>query len=63
MRSAELSEYGLGLRDHSMTDIWDDYGDGVAMTIETIFPSFVLQQLRDCLAVRTIVPKALTDPS
>jgi anthranilate 1,2-dioxygenase large subunit/terephthalate 1,2-dioxygenase oxygenase component alpha subunit len=57
MRSAELSEYGLGLRDHSMTDIWDDYGDGVTMTIETIFPNFVLQQLRNCLAVRTIVPK------
>jgi phenylpropionate dioxygenase-like ring-hydroxylating dioxygenase large terminal subunit len=57
MRSAELSEYGLGLRDHSMIDIWDDYGDGVTMTIETIFPNFVLQQLRNSLAVRTIVPK------
>jgi anthranilate 1,2-dioxygenase large subunit/terephthalate 1,2-dioxygenase oxygenase component alpha subunit len=57
MRSAELAEYGFGLRDHSMTDIWDDHGDGVTMTIETIFPNFVLQQLRNCLAVRTIVPK------
>ena len=27
------------------------------MTIQTIFPNFVLQQLRNCLAVRTIVPK------
>jgi phenylpropionate dioxygenase-like ring-hydroxylating dioxygenase large terminal subunit len=57
MRSAELCEYGFGLRDQSMTDIWDDYGDGVTMTIETIFPNFVLQQLRNCLAVRTIVPR------
>jgi phenylpropionate dioxygenase-like ring-hydroxylating dioxygenase large terminal subunit len=58
MRSAELSTYGFGLRDHSMTDIWDDFGDGVTMTIQTVFPNFVLQQLRNCLAVRTIVPKS-----
>lgn len=57
MRSAELSAYGFGLRDHSMTDIWDDHDDGITMTIQTIFPNFVLQQLRNCLAVRTIVPK------
>jgi phenylpropionate dioxygenase-like ring-hydroxylating dioxygenase large terminal subunit len=57
MRSAELSEYGFGLRDKSMVDVWDDHGDGISMTIQTIFPNFVLQQLRNCLAVRTIVPK------
>jgi phenylpropionate dioxygenase-like ring-hydroxylating dioxygenase large terminal subunit len=57
MRSAEISAYGFGLRDHSMTDVWDDHGDGVSMTIQTVFPNFVLQQLRNCLAVRTIVPK------
>jgi anthranilate 1,2-dioxygenase large subunit/terephthalate 1,2-dioxygenase oxygenase component alpha subunit len=58
MRSAEISAYGFGLRDRSMTDIWDDHGDGITMTIQTIFPNFVLQQLRNCLAVRTIVPKS-----
>jgi anthranilate 1,2-dioxygenase large subunit/terephthalate 1,2-dioxygenase oxygenase component alpha subunit len=57
LRSAEITAYGFGLRDKSMTDIWDDFGDGVSMTIQTIFPNFVLQQLRNCLAVRTIVPK------
>ena len=57
MRSAEISAYGFGLRDNSMIDVWDDHGDGVSMTIQTIFPNFVLQQLRNCLAVRTIVPK------
>jgi phenylpropionate dioxygenase-like ring-hydroxylating dioxygenase large terminal subunit len=57
MRSAELSEYGFGLRDKSMVDVWDDHGDSISMTIQTIFPNFVLQQLRNCLAVRTIVPK------
>jgi anthranilate 1,2-dioxygenase large subunit/terephthalate 1,2-dioxygenase oxygenase component alpha subunit len=58
MRSAEISAYGFGLRDNSMIDVWDDHGDGVSMTIQTIFPNFVLQQLRNCLAVRTIVPKS-----
>jgi anthranilate 1,2-dioxygenase large subunit/terephthalate 1,2-dioxygenase oxygenase component alpha subunit len=58
MRSAEISAYGFGLRDKSMIDVWDDHGDGVSMTIQTIFPNFVLQQLRNCLAVRTIVPKS-----
>ena len=57
LRNAEIEAYGFGLRDHSMTDIWDDHGDGVTMTIQTVFPNFVLQQLRNCLAVRTIVPK------
>jgi phenylpropionate dioxygenase-like ring-hydroxylating dioxygenase large terminal subunit len=58
MRSAEISAYGFGLRDKSMIDVWDDHGDGVSMTIQTIFPNFVLQQLRNCLAVRTIVPRS-----
>jgi anthranilate 1,2-dioxygenase large subunit/terephthalate 1,2-dioxygenase oxygenase component alpha subunit len=58
MRNAEIEAYGFGLRDGSMTDIWDDYGDAITMTITTIFPNFVLQQLRNCLAVRTIVPKS-----
>jgi anthranilate 1,2-dioxygenase large subunit/terephthalate 1,2-dioxygenase oxygenase component alpha subunit len=57
LRSAEISAYGFGLRDKSMTDVWDDFGDKVSMTIQTIFPNFVLQQLRNSLAVRTIVPK------
>ncbi|HEY0288631.1 MAG TPA: Rieske 2Fe-2S domain-containing protein [Pseudomonas sp.] len=56
MRSAELNIYGFGLRDKSMTAVWDDFGDSVSMTIQTIFPNFVLQQLRNCLAFRTIVP-------
>lgn len=57
LRHAEIDAYGFGLRDKSMTDVWDDFGDAVSMTIQTIFPNFVLQQLRNCLAVRTIVPK------
>jgi anthranilate 1,2-dioxygenase large subunit/terephthalate 1,2-dioxygenase oxygenase component alpha subunit len=57
LRSADIHQYGFGLRDPSMTDVWDDFGDSVSMTIQTVFPNFVLQQLRNSLAVRTIVPK------
>lgn len=57
LRSAEISVYGQGLRDSSLTDVWDDYGDRVTLTVQTVFPCFVLQQLRTCLAVRAVVPK------
>lgn len=57
MRSAEISAYGYGLRDPSLTDFWDDFGDGVSLAVQTIFPNFVLQQLRNSLAVRLMVPK------
>jgi anthranilate 1,2-dioxygenase large subunit/terephthalate 1,2-dioxygenase oxygenase component alpha subunit len=57
LRSAELTAYGEGLRDPSFTDVWDDYGDKVSLTVQTVFPGFVLQQLRNCLAIRAVVPK------
>jgi anthranilate 1,2-dioxygenase large subunit/terephthalate 1,2-dioxygenase oxygenase component alpha subunit len=57
LRSAEIAAYGYGLRDPSLTDVWDDYGDKVSLAVQTIFPSFVLQQLRNCLAFRVIVPR------
>jgi anthranilate 1,2-dioxygenase large subunit/terephthalate 1,2-dioxygenase oxygenase component alpha subunit len=57
LRSAELTAYGQGLRDPSFTDVWDDYGDRVSLTVQTVFPCFVLQQLRNCLAMRAVVPK------
>src|SRR5438105_4896443 len=57
LRSAEISVYGQGLRDPALTDVWDDYGDSVTLTVQTVFPCFVQQQLRTCLAFRTAVPK------
>jgi phenylpropionate dioxygenase-like ring-hydroxylating dioxygenase large terminal subunit len=57
VRSAQLGAYGHGLRDRSLVDFWDDFGDGVSLTVETIFPNFVLQQLRNSLAFRVAVPK------
>ncbi|HEX9465595.1 MAG TPA: Rieske 2Fe-2S domain-containing protein [Alphaproteobacteria bacterium] len=60
MRSAEITAYGHGLRDPSLAEFWDDFGDGVSLTVQTIFPTFVLQQLRNSLAFRIVVPKTPT---
>ena len=56
LRSSEIAAYGNGLRDKEMAQVWDDHGDGVTLTIQTMFPSFVQQQLRNGLALRTVVP-------
>jgi anthranilate 1,2-dioxygenase large subunit/terephthalate 1,2-dioxygenase oxygenase component alpha subunit len=37
----------------------DEFGDGVGLQILTVFPGFVLQQIRNCLAVRRVVPRGL----
>jgi anthranilate 1,2-dioxygenase large subunit/terephthalate 1,2-dioxygenase oxygenase component alpha subunit len=56
MRSGALSAYGFGLRDPVLTDVWDDFGDKISLAVQTIFPCFVLQQLRNCLAFRRVRP-------
>jgi len=48
---------GFGLNDPSVIEQWDDYGDGVTTNIQTAFPNFVLQQIHNTLATRTIVPR------
>jgi phenylpropionate dioxygenase-like ring-hydroxylating dioxygenase large terminal subunit len=51
------SEYRL--QDPSVIDSVDEYGDGVSVQILTLFPSMVLQQIRNSIAVRVIRPKGL----
>ena len=48
---------GYRLLDPSVLDGVDEFGDGIKLQILTIFPSFVLQQIQNCLAVRQVVPK------
>jgi phenylpropionate dioxygenase-like ring-hydroxylating dioxygenase large terminal subunit len=50
---------GYRLADPSLLDSVDEFGDGIKLQILTIFPSFVLQQIQNCLAVRQILPKGL----
>jgi anthranilate 1,2-dioxygenase large subunit/terephthalate 1,2-dioxygenase oxygenase component alpha subunit len=37
----------------------DEFGDGIGIQILSVFPGFVLQQVRNSLAVRRIVPQGL----
>jgi len=37
----------------------DEFGDGIGLQILTVFPNFVLQQIRNSLAVRRVVPRGL----
>ena len=48
---------GFALKDPSLLDIADEFGDGCHMQILTVFPSFVLQQIQNALAIRQILPK------
>jgi phenylpropionate dioxygenase-like ring-hydroxylating dioxygenase large terminal subunit len=37
----------------------DEFGDGIGLQILAVFPGFVLQQIRNSLAVRRVVPQGL----
>ncbi|HEV7983454.1 MAG TPA: aromatic ring-hydroxylating dioxygenase subunit alpha [Xanthobacteraceae bacterium] len=37
----------------------DEFGDGIGLQILTVFPGFLLQQIRNSLAVRRVVPRGL----
>jgi anthranilate 1,2-dioxygenase large subunit/terephthalate 1,2-dioxygenase oxygenase component alpha subunit len=44
------------LADPSLLDSEDEFGDGIQLQILSVFPGFVLQQIRNCLAVRQVLP-------
>jgi len=56
MRSAQS---GYGLEAPELLKSVDEFGDGVGIQILTVFPTFVLQQIRNSLAVRRVVPLGL----
>jgi anthranilate 1,2-dioxygenase large subunit/terephthalate 1,2-dioxygenase oxygenase component alpha subunit len=47
------------LKDASLLENVDEFGDGCHMQILTVFPGFVLQQIQNALAIRQILPKGL----
>jgi len=49
---------GYRLADPSMLMGRDEFGDGITLQILTVFPSFVLQQIQNSLAVRQILPNS-----
>jgi anthranilate 1,2-dioxygenase large subunit len=53
------SDSGFHLEDSSIIESVDEYGDGISVQILTVFPSMVLQQIRNTIAVRVIRPRGL----
>ncbi|MFG1466133.1 Rieske 2Fe-2S domain-containing protein [Xanthobacter sp. DSM 24535] len=51
----------LRLVDPSLLDTVDEFNDGIQLQILSVFPTFVLQQIHNCLAVRQIVPKGTNE--
>jgi anthranilate 1,2-dioxygenase large subunit/terephthalate 1,2-dioxygenase oxygenase component alpha subunit len=56
MRSANA---GLTLEAPELLHSVDEFGDGIGLQILSVFPTFVLQQIRNSLAVRRVVPLGL----
>jgi phenylpropionate dioxygenase-like ring-hydroxylating dioxygenase large terminal subunit len=56
MRAAQE---GFGLEAPQMLEAVDEFGDGIGLQILSVFPTFVLQQTRNSLAVRRLVPQGL----
>jgi anthranilate 1,2-dioxygenase large subunit/terephthalate 1,2-dioxygenase oxygenase component alpha subunit len=48
---------GYRLADPRLLDAVDEFGDGIQLQILTVFPTFVLQQIYNALAVRHVVPR------
>ncbi len=48
---------GFALKDPSLLDTADEFGDGCHLQILTVYPNFVLQQIQNALAIRQILPK------
>jgi phenylpropionate dioxygenase-like ring-hydroxylating dioxygenase large terminal subunit len=59
-KTAQLrSDTDLKLRDPSIVQAHDEYGDQVSVQILTVFPNMVLQQVRNTIAVRVIRPRGV----
>src|SRR3982075_1477373 len=56
MRAAQE---GFGLEAPQLLESVDEFGDGIGLQILSVFPAFVLQQIRNSLAVRRVVPRGL----
>jgi phenylpropionate dioxygenase-like ring-hydroxylating dioxygenase large terminal subunit len=51
----------FALRDPSLLDNADEFGDGCHMQILTVYPNMVLQQIQNALAIRQVLPKGQTE--
>ncbi|HXP29618.1 MAG TPA: aromatic ring-hydroxylating dioxygenase subunit alpha [Stellaceae bacterium] len=52
---------GFRLADPSILAGRDEFGDGITLQILSIFPSFIVQQIQNCLCVRQVVPRGIAE--
>jgi phenylpropionate dioxygenase-like ring-hydroxylating dioxygenase large terminal subunit len=52
-------EGGMTLADPSLIEGVDEFGDGITLQILSVFPTFVVQQIQNAIAVRQVLPKGL----
>ena len=57
--AALRADTDLKLRDNSVVESVDEYGDSVSVQILTVFPGMVLQQIRNTIAVRVLRPRGV----
>jgi anthranilate 1,2-dioxygenase large subunit/terephthalate 1,2-dioxygenase oxygenase component alpha subunit len=53
------AQEGFGLEAPEVLVAVDEFGDGIGLQILSVFPTFVLQQTRNSLAVRRLTPQGL----
>jgi len=53
------SESAYRLADPSLLQGFEEYSDGITLQILSVFPTFVLQQIQNAIAVRQIVPRSI----
>jgi phenylpropionate dioxygenase-like ring-hydroxylating dioxygenase large terminal subunit len=58
-REGLRSDTDLRLEDPSVIESIDEYGDSVSVQILTVFPSMILQQIRNTIAVRVVRPRGI----
>jgi phenylpropionate dioxygenase-like ring-hydroxylating dioxygenase large terminal subunit len=49
----------FALADPSVLDSVEEFGDHIQLQILSVFPTFILQQIHNCLAVRQVVPRGV----
>lgn len=59
-QSLRSSKENFNLEDPVLLDGVDEIGDGITLQILSVFPGFVLQQVRNSLAIRQILPRGTT---
>lgn len=54
---AQSSDFSLD--DPTLIKSWLEYEDGITHAIQSIFPTFVLQQIQNSLAIRLLIPRSV----